>query len=52
MPDRKYTYQVEIDVSSAAAAAQQIRALFQRELGDIFAGPAGRGGNGWALRRN
>lgn len=44
MPDRKYTYQVEIDVSSAAAAAQQIRALFQRELGDIFAGPAGRGG--------
>lgn len=36
MPDRKYTYQIEIDAAQAKQAAAQLRALLQRELADIF----------------
>jgi len=40
MPDRKYTYQIEIDAAQAKQAAAQLRALFEKELGSIAA-PAG-----------
>jgi hypothetical protein len=32
MPDRKYTYQIEIDAAQAKQAAAQLRALFEKEL--------------------
>lgn len=41
MPDRKYTYQIEIDATQAKQQAAQLRALFERELGEIMAGGKG-----------
>lgn len=50
MPDRKYTYSVEVDAQSAETAARQIRALFQRELGDILPAAGGQTGPARALQ--
>lgn len=41
MPDRKYTYQVEIDASQAQQQAAQLRALFAKELGEVLGGTQG-----------
>lgn len=41
MPDRKYTYQIEIDATQAKQQAAQLRALFERELGEIMTGGKG-----------
>jgi len=38
MPDRRYTYQVDIDVAQARRAAQQLRGIFEGELRTINAG--------------
>lgn len=35
MPDRKYTYSVEIDANQARQTARQMRAIFQQELSQI-----------------
>lgn len=40
MPDRKYTYQIEIDAAQAKQAAAQLRALFEKEL-ETIRPPAG-----------
>lgn len=43
MPDRRYVYRVELDNAQVTSAAQQVRAVFQRELGNIAVG-SGSGG--------
>ena len=45
MPDRRYTYTVEIDAAQARQAATQLRAMFERELAQIRTG-ATTGTNG------
>lgn len=42
MPDRRYTYTVEIDAAQARQAATQLRAMFERELAQIMT-PASAG---------
>jgi hypothetical protein len=44
MPDRKFTYQVEIDVNQARNAARQLRGVFEQELRNVNAGSRGVGG--------
>ena len=44
MPDRKYTYQVEIDAQQAQEAARRIREVFTREMTQALGGKSGGGG--------
>lgn len=44
MPDRRYVYQVDIDVNQARRAAQQLRSVFEQELRTVNAGGVSAGG--------
>ena len=43
MPNRQFTYRVNIDTASAQRAAAQMRTIFQNALGNVQVGAGGRG---------